>query len=157
MELTDLDRKIINALSENLPPDMTPFASLAHDLGLDERDLLDRIEIYSQQELLRRFAAILAHHNAGFVANAMVAWRVPEDRIEEAARTMVQFREVSHCYQRLSYPHWPYTIYTMIHGRTREQCLGVVQSIATQTDIQDYKVLFTAREFKKKSMRYFDR
>ena len=157
MELTEPDRKIINRLSENLPSDMTPFASIAHDLGLDERDLLGKIDHYREHGFLRRFAVIVAHHNAGFVANAMVAWRVPEDKVEEAARTMVQFREVSHCYERLSYPHWPYTIYTMIHGRTREQCLAVVQSISDRTDIHEYKVLFTAREFKKKSMRYFDR
>ena len=124
---------------------------------MDEQDLLDRIENYRQRGLLRRFAVIVAHRNAGFVANAMVAWQVPEERIEEAARKKVQFREVSHCYERVPPPHWPYNIYTMIHGRTREQCLGVVQSIAEQTDIHEYKVLFTAREFKKKSMRYFDR
>jgi len=157
MELTDLDRKIINRLSQDLPPDTTPFASIAHDLELDEQHLLDRIEDYREQELLRRFAVIVAHHNAGFVANAMVAWEVPENRIEEAARTMAQFREVSHCYERLSYPHWPYNIYTMIHGRTREHCLAVVRNISGRTDIHEYKVLFTAREFKKKSMSYFDR
>ena len=156
MELTDLDRKIINRLSEDLPSDMTPFASLARDQGLDERDLLGKIDHYREHDLLRRFAVIVAHHNAGFVANAMVAWQVPENRIEETAQTMVQFREVSHCYERLSYPNWPYNIYTMIHGRTREQCLAVVRNIAEQTDTNEYKVLFTSREFKKISMRYFD-
>jgi DNA-binding Lrp family transcriptional regulator len=156
MELTDIDRKIINRLSQDLPSDMIPFASIAHDLGLDEKDLLDRIEDYREHEILRRFAVIVAHHSAGFVANAMVAWQVPENRIEETAQTMVQFREVSHCYERLSYPHWPYNIYTMIHGRTREQCLAVVRNIAEKTDINEYKVLFTAREFKKRSMQYFD-
>ena len=156
MELTDLDRKIINRLSEDLPSDMTPFASLARDQGLDERDLLGKIDHYREHDLLRRFAVIVAHHSAGFVANAMVAWRVPADRVTDSARTMAGFDEVSHCYERLSYPQWPYNVYTMIHGRAREHCLGVVQSIADRTDIRDYRVLFTAREFKKKSMRYFD-
>ena len=157
MELTDLDRKIINRLSEDIPSDPTPFATLACELELPEQDLLDRIADYRDNRLMRRFAAIMAHHNAGFVANAMVAWRVPEDRVVETAQAMSEFNEVSHCYERPSYPHWPYNIYTMIHGRTRERCLAIVQSIADRTDMHDYRVLFTAREFKKKSMRYFDR
>lgn len=156
MEFSELDRKIINRLSGDLPSDKTPFATLARDMGLDKPDLLERIEDYARTNVMRRFAAIVAHHNAGFFANVMVAWHVPEDRIDETAKTMSGFDEVSHCYERLSYPHWPYNIYTMIHGRNREQCLKVVDEMSARTGIRDYKMLFTEREFKKESMRYFD-
>ncbi|MCK5557044.1 MAG: Lrp/AsnC family transcriptional regulator [Candidatus Hydrogenedentes bacterium] len=155
MELSELDRKIINRLSGDLPSDKTPFATLAREIGLDETVLLEKIGNYAKTNVLRRFAAILAHQNVGFVANAMVVWRVPEESVVETGQTMARFGEVSHCYERLSYPQWRYNIYTMIHGRDREQCLKVVERISAVTGIHDYKVLFTVREFKKTSMRYF--
>ena len=155
MELSELDRKIINRLSGDLPSDKTPFATLGREIGLDETVLLEKIGNYAKTNVLKRFAAILAHQNVGFVANAMVVWRVPEESVVETGQTMARFGEVSHCYERLSYPQWRYNIYTMIHGRDREQCLKVVERISAVIGIHDYKVLFTVREFKKTSMRYF--
>jgi len=156
MKLSELDRTIINRLSGDLPSDKTPFATVARDLGLDENGLLERIEGYVASGVLRRFAAAVAYRSAGFVANALVAWRVPEDRIVEAAETMSRFDEVSHCYERLSYPRWPYNIYTMIHGRNRQDCVNVAEEMSSRTGVRDYRLLFTVREFKKESMRYFN-
>jgi DNA-binding Lrp family transcriptional regulator len=156
MDLNELDRRLINRLSGDLPSERRPFAALACELGVREREILERIRSYSENALLRRVAAIVAHQRAGFVANALVAWRVPEQKIAEVGETMAAFEEVSHCYERLSYPHWPYTIYTMIHGRNRDQCMEVVERIAARTGVDDYVVLFTVKEFKKQSMRYFD-
>jgi DNA-binding Lrp family transcriptional regulator len=156
MALDELNRRLINRLSGDLPSEKGPFAVLGRELGLPEAEILDRIRKYSASKLLRRVAAVVAHHRAGFVANAMVAWRVPEKKLLETGETMAAFEEVSHCYERLSYPHWPYTIYTMIHCRDRDRCLEVIERMATRTRMRDYVVLFTVREFKKKSMSYFD-
>ena len=155
MELGELDRKIINRLSGDLPPGKTPFATVAGEIGLDETALLEKIEGYAGANIMRRFAAILAHRDVGFAANALVAWQVREDSVVEAAQTMARFDEVTHCYERSSYPEWRYNVYTMIHGTDREQCLKVVEKISALTGIRDYKVLFTVREFKKRSIRYF--
>jgi len=155
MECSELDKKIINRLSGDLPTDMTPFAALAGEIGVDESDLLATIEDYEKTGVLRRFAAVLAHRDVGFVANALAVWHVPEDSVVETGEIMAGFEDVSHCYERLSYPQWPYNIYTMIHGRDRQQCLEIVERIAEATGIRDYTVLFTVREFKKRSMRYF--
>ena len=155
MKLSELDKKIINRLSGDLPSDMTPFAALASEIGVDVSDLLATIEDYEKTKVLRRFAAVLAHRNVGFVANALAVWHVPKDSVVETGEIMAGFDEVSHCYERLSYPEWPYNIYTMIHGRDRERCLEIVERIAEATGLRDYTVLFTVREFKKRSMRYF--
>ncbi len=155
MEFSELDRQIINRLSGDLPSEEKPFAVLARELGLAEEEILERIQRYSENNVLRRVAAVVAHQRAGFVANALVAWRVPEEKVVQIGETMAAFTEVSHCYERLSYPQWPYTIYTMIHGRNRDQCLEVVERISASTGLRDYAVLFTVSEFKKKSMRYF--
>lgn len=155
MECSELDKKIINRLSGDLPSGMTPFAALASEIGVDESDLLATIEDYEKTKVLRRFAAVLAHRDVGFVANALAVWHVPKESVVETGEIMAGFEEVSHCYERLSYPQWPYNIYTMIHGGDREQCLEIVEKIAETTGIRDYTVLFTGREFKKRSMRYF--
>lgn len=156
MEFSELDRKIISRLSGDLPSDKAPFATIVRKLGVDEAELLEKIKSYAESGVLRRFGAVLAHRSAGFVANALVAWRVPEDKVTEAAQVMTEFQEVSHCYERPAYPQWPYNVYTMIHGRDREECLELIQEISSRAGVRDYKVLFTAREFKKESMRYFD-
>jgi DNA-binding Lrp family transcriptional regulator len=155
MECSELDKKIINRLSGDLPSDMTPFAALASEIGVNETTLFNRIKDYAKSNILRRFAAVLAHREVGFVANALVVWHVPEGNVVETGEIMAGFEAVSHCYERLSYPQWPYNIYTMIHGRNREECLDVVAKIAEATGMSDYQVLFTVREFKKRSMRYF--
>ncbi len=155
MECSELDKKIINRLSGDLPSGMTPFATLASEIGVDESELLATIEDYEKTTVLRRFAAVLAHREVGFVANALAVWHVPEDSVVQTGEIMAGFDEVSHCYERLSYPQWPYNMYTMIHQRDRERCLEVVERISAATGIRDYRVLFTLTEFKKRSMRYF--
>jgi DNA-binding Lrp family transcriptional regulator len=155
MEFSELDKKIINRLSGDLPSGKMPFAAIASEIGIDASELLATIEHYEKASVLRRFAAILAHRDVGFVANALAVWNAPEDSVVETGEIMAGFDEVSHCYERLSYPQWPYNIYTMIHGRGREECLNVVGRIAEAAGISDYQVLFTVREFKKRSMRYF--
>ena len=157
MELSELDRKIVNRLSGDLPDGMSPFATVARELGLGEAELLEKVTGYANTGIMRRFGAIVAHRRGGYAANALVAWVVPDDKVAGVAHVMSDQDEVSHCYERLRYRQWRYNIYTMIHGQSRDDCLKVVERIAARTGRRDYRVLFTVREFKKESVRYFDR
>ncbi len=85
----------------------------------------------------------------------MVVWRVPAKQVEKVGKIMATFKEVSHCYERLTYPGWPYNLFTMIHGRTKEECEEVARKISKATDTKDFKLLYSTREFKKVSMKYF--
>ena len=78
---------------------------------------------------MRRYAAVLAHRNAGFVQNGMGVWKVPEERLDECGAAMAAFRGVSHCYQRPTYPDWPYNLFSMTHGRTKADCEAVLAAI----------------------------
>ena len=133
-----------------------PFAILAKKIGINEEKLLDRIKWFKEQGILRRFGATLYHQNAGFKANVMVAWNVPEKKIEETGSLMAGFREVSHCYQRKTHGNkWKYNLFTMIHGKSRKECQVIAAKIAGNTGIDDYTLLISTKEFKKSSPVYY--
>lgn len=149
------DKAMIRALQGDLPGTLTPFADLAKELAWEEGAVLDRTQKLVNAGLIRRFGAVLRHQKAGFTANAMGVWIVPEEKAEEIGKIMAAFREVSHIYQRPTLPDWPYNLFTMIHGRSAEECQEVMKSISQATGIQDYDMLFSQMELKKSSMQYF--
>jgi siroheme decarboxylase len=132
-----------------------PYASAAAELGIAQGELFGRLESLRERRALRRVAAILFHRRAGFSANGMGVWNVPEERILELGPRMSAFRGISHCYQRPTYPDWPYSVFTMAHGRSKEECDAILDSIAADTGIEDRRTLYSSTEFKKIRLRYF--
>jgi hypothetical protein len=108
-----------------------------------------------ERRLLRRVAAILFHRRAGFSANGMGVWKVPDDQILSVGARMAAFRGISHCYQRPTYADWPYSVFTMAHGRSKEECDAILDSIAADTGITDRATLYSSTEFKKIRLQYF--
>jgi DNA-binding Lrp family transcriptional regulator len=156
VQLTTDDKKLIRQIQGDLPISPTPFESLARQLHLEEKEFLKRIHNLIRRGMIRRFGAILRHQRAGFQGNAMVVWKVPEDQIPRVSRVMASFPNVSHCYLRPPLAQWPYTLYTMIHGRSEKDCHLASQKISERTGLKDYRLLFSKREHKKSSMRYFE-
>lgn len=153
--ITEHDKALIRLLQGDLPDALTPFAELAEVLKWTEREVLDQTQSMLERGLIRRFGVVLRHQKVGFTANAMGVWPVPEDKAEEIGSKMAMFREVSHCYQRPTLPDWPYTLFTMIHGRSAEECQDVMKRIAQVTGVEGYRMLFSQAELKKSSMQYF--
>lgn len=155
-EITALDRKIMKALQENIPLSLRPYKDIADAAGITEQEVVEKIKNYKEKKWIRRFGAILRHQKAGFSANGMGVWPVPnaEDR-QRLGEIMASFREVSHCYERPSYADWPYNLFTMIHGESKEDCEAVAKRISEATGIKEYGMLYSNREFKKTSMVYF--
>jgi len=151
----DVERRIIRHLQGDLPLTTRPFAVLAGEVGMSEEDLLERIRMLKEQGTLRRFGATLRHQLAGYKANAMVAWYVPEGNMEEIGPLMATFKEVSHCYERKVQGKWKYNLFTMIHGKSKKECQDIARRIAENTGIKDYVLLLSLKEFKKTSPRYF--
>ncbi len=149
------DKRIISALCGDLPESLTPFGDIAGSLGLPEKELLSRIEEFRTSGLLRRLGATVNQRRIGLHANAMVAWRIADERIEEAAEAIISLRAVSHCYQRETRPGWPYNLYAMIHCKTRQQCGELAASVARSVKCDEYRLLFSEREFRKSSPQYF--
>lgn len=153
--LSKLDKRIISLISLDIPLAREPFRDLAGKLGIEERLLLKRIRSFKKNGLMRKFAASLNHKKIGFKYNAMVVWNVPEAIVDKAGKVMASFGHVSHCYQRRKCPGWDYNLYSMVHGRTKEECLEVIKKIADKIgkDI-DRKALFSSKEEKKTGARY---
>lgn len=154
-ELSSQDIAFIRELQEDLPTEREPFAPMAQRLGLSEEGLFAKAQEMKERGLLRRYAAVLFHRRAGYAANAMGVWRVPEERGEEIGSRMARFRAVSHCYLRPTYEDWPYNLFTMIHGRKAQECQQVIDAISQATGITDYAVLYSTKEYKKVRVRYF--
>ncbi len=151
----ELDVAVIRALQGDMGAVAEPYAPAAAALGLEQRALLDHLAGMQERGLLRRVAAILFHRRAGFSANGMGVWSVPADRILELGPRMAAYRGISHCYQRPTYPDWPYSVFTMAHGRSKEECDAILDTIALETGIEERATLYSSTEFKKIRLLYF--
>lgn len=154
--LSDLDVQIIKELQNGLPLAGRPYKIIGDRLKMSEEELINRVRVLIENGIIRRFGAAVRHQDLGFKANAMVVWDVPDDNINDVGGKMAGFREVTHCYQRPRYPKWPYNLFTMVHGRSREECAKIAGEISQAVGISGYELLFSTAELKKISMRYFE-
>jgi DNA-binding Lrp family transcriptional regulator len=151
----DFDRAVIRATQGEMPVIPEPYAPAAAALQIPQEQLLEHLRGMVDRRLLRRVAAILFHRRAGYSANGMGVWKVPDERVLEMGMEMSQFRGISHCYQRPTYADWPYSVFTMAHGRSKEECDAILDSIAEQTGISERTTLYSSTEFKKIRLLYF--
>ena len=153
--LSDRDIAVIRELQDELPLVPRPFDAMAARLGMTVPELFAYADGLMERRLMRRYSAVLHHRRAGFSANAMIVWKVPDERAQEVGDIMAQSPWVTHCYQRPTYDDWPYTHFTMIHATTRRKCEEVAGEIETATGIHDKLLLYSTREYKKTRVRYF--
>ena len=151
------DIAVIRALQGPMEVADRPYDGAAAELGIGTDDFLEHLRGMVDRKLLRRVAAILYHRRAGFSANGMGVWRVPEEEILETGRRMAAVRGISHCYQRPTYPDWPYSIFTMAHGRSKQECDAILDRIADEHGLhgEDRAVLYSSTEYKKVRLHYF--
>jgi DNA-binding Lrp family transcriptional regulator len=151
----DTDIAVIRATQGDLPVVPEPYADAARELGMSVEQLLDHLSKMQERGILRRVAAILYHRRAGFSANGMGVWKVPAEQISELGPRMAAVRGISHCYQRPTYEDWPYSVFTMAHGRSKEECDAVLDAIADMTGIDERATLYSSTEYKKIRLIYF--
>jgi siroheme decarboxylase len=151
----EFDRAVIRALQGDMPVISEPYAPAAARLGIAQERLLEHLVGMRERRLLRRVAAILFHRRAGFSANGMGVWKVADERILELGMRMASWRGISHCYQRPTYADWPFSVFTMAHGRSKEECDAILDSIAADTGITERATLYSSTEFKKIRLLYF--
>jgi DNA-binding Lrp family transcriptional regulator len=151
------DVAVIRALQGPMAPVERPYDEAATELGTSTEELLEHLRGMIDRKLLRRVAAILFHRRAGFSANGMGVWKVPEPEIVEMGARMASFRGISHCYQRPTYRDWPYSVFTMAHGRSKEECDAILDSIAQECGMgpDDRATLYSSTEYKKIRLHYF--
>jgi DNA-binding Lrp family transcriptional regulator len=153
--LSDVDVATIRATQGPMEVRPDAYAPAAERLGVSEEEVLARLASLRDRGGLRRVAAILYHRRAGFSANGMGVWAVPPEEVLETGKRMAAFRGISHCYERPTYADWPYSVFTMAHGRSKEECDAILDSIAAATGIEQRATLYSSTEFKKIRMLYF--
>ncbi len=153
---SEQEKKILRVVQADLPDSQTPFADIAAQAGTGESEVLALLSRLKKEGYIRRFGATLRHQQAGYGFNAMVAWYVDNEKdIEAVGRAMARRPEITHCYQRKNCLDWPYNLYTMIHGRSRNDCQRVVEELVAETGVVQHELLFSNEELKKTSMKYF--
>jgi DNA-binding Lrp family transcriptional regulator len=156
MSFTEQEKKILQIVQADLPDSIAPFADIADKAGVSEDQVLSLLSRLKEDGCIRRFGATLRHQQAGFGFNAMVAWYVDGDKdIQAIGKAMARRPEITHCYERKNCLDWPYNLYTMIHGRSRDDCQRVVEELISETGVVQYEMLFSNEELKKTSMKYF--
>lgn len=155
-DLTERDKDFVRELQKDLKVIPEPFRELAGNLGITTTELFTKAKEYEQIGVMRRFAAILRHRDAGFYGNGMVVWKVPEEEIDEIGYKLASFPQVSHCYRRPVYQDWRFNLFSMIHARTSDAAEKIAADMSETVGIKDYRILFSLREFKKERVRYFE-
>lgn len=152
--ITEKEKKVLQALIKGLPLVEKPFAEMAKELNLKEEEVLSCIQALLDKKIIRRLGATIRHNLAGYAGNALVAWCVPEERIDEVGQILSQKPFISHCYVRNTYPDWPYNFYTMCHAKSREELLELIKALSEDLNLESYEILFTLREICRKHAQY---
>lgn len=153
---TGPERAVLGIVQANLPDSLTPYADMAKLAGCSEAEVIGLLERLKADGAIRRFGASLRHQKTGWAHNCMVAWRASEEEAEKWGPVAAAHERISHSYFRPSAaPDWPYTLYTMIHGKSADDCKAVIDYLLGVWPLQDHAILPTLRELKKTSMTYF--
>ncbi|MBU0925090.1 Lrp/AsnC family transcriptional regulator [bacterium] len=156
MELNDYHYNIIKEAQNDIEITQEPFKEIIEKLNISYDEFFSVLNEFQETGVMRRFASILNHRQAGFGANAMVAWDIEEGvKGEEIGKIAASFSAVSHCYLRPKYPTWNYNLFTMIHGKTKEDTQEVIENIAKEIEYKSNMPLYSSREFKKVRIKYF--
>jgi DNA-binding Lrp family transcriptional regulator len=155
--LSEIDKKIILLIQEDIPLEPRPFRQLAKKVNMTEEEFLAHIEDLLRRGFIRRFGAHIRHRNAGIEHNALILWAVPENEVERIGQLLAEIPEVTHCYQRPPFTEKNYNIFTMVHGNSLEELRQLVERIAARLGLHTYEMLFSTQEFKKSSMKLFQK
>lgn len=149
------EKELVRQLQADIPLSPEPFAEIAAAVDMPVEEVIEKVREWTADGTIRRFGAMVRHQKLGYKANAMSAWNVPDERADEVGEKLAAAAEVSHCYQRPRADGWPFNLFAMIHGASKEECHDVAARMAAEVGIEDYGLLFSSREFKKVSMSYF--
>jgi DNA-binding Lrp family transcriptional regulator len=157
MRFSDLDKDIIRQLQGTIPLDtLHPYEEIARRCGISEEKLFEKIALWREKGIIRRIGAILKHQKVGKLYNAMSVWRVPDpNKATEVAQTLMAYKEITHCYERPTYPEWPYNLFAMMHCETMQRCEEIAREVAEKTGVHEYRLLLSTKEYKKESLQYF--
>jgi len=152
--LSPTDRTLITELQKDIPLISRPFDTLANRLGMEINSLLEQCRCLITRGIIRRYGASISHQSIGYIANGMACWKVTSDKVEELGKRLAGIRAVGHCYERKTNIVWPYNLFSMIHGQTRDECEAIVEQVSREIGHNEYVMLFSNTEYKKLRVKY---
>jgi DNA-binding Lrp family transcriptional regulator len=153
-QLTDFDKSLLREIAEGLPIVSRPFAKTAEKLGVSEEEVAERLRSLRDSGIIRRWGARVNHYAVGRTENCMIVWEAPADEVKALGEKLARHPAVSHCYQRDGLPGFPYTLYTMVHARSKEELDAFVDELKALAGVPCV-LLHSMREYKKSTPRYF--
>lgn len=157
MMTPDVEKLLLDRLSKGLPICEHPFKTIAEEFSIEEQEVIDFYQSSLNNQTTKRIGMVLNHHKLGYRSNAMVVWNVPDEQVDSVGELLGKENKVTLCYQRpRRLPHWPYNLFTMIHGKFREQVLSEIETIRERNQLNDiqHDVLFSTKKFKQTGARY---
>lgn len=155
--LDDADQELIATIQNGLPISDRPYAKIAVQLGLSEEEVITRISILLDKGLIKRFGVVVRHHELGYQENAMIVWDVPDDQVRCVAEQIKAYPFITLCYRRArQLPEWPYNLYCMIHGKSRNKVMHHLEEMINAHDWHCYphEILFSKQRFKQRAANY---
>lgn len=153
----EFDRRLVAAIQKGLPLVHQPYAAIGAELGVEESEVIARLQAWLDEGTLNRIGVVVRHRKLGYQANAMVVWDVPDEHVAQLGRCFSEFDFVTLCYRRpRRLPQWRYNLFCMIHGQDREAVLERVNTLVSQCGEAPipFQVLFSRRCFKQRGARY---
>ena len=150
------DRRLIQATQAGLPLSAHPYRVIAEQLGMTAEEVMQRLQHMLDAGVIRRIGAVPNHYALGYRANGMTVWDVADERVDELGARVGQLECVSHCYQRPRHlPDWPYNLFAMVHGKTREEVEAKTRLIAEVLGdaSRGSEILYSTRILKKTGLR----
>ncbi len=152
-DFDERDLELLKIMQDWFPVVERPFEEIGKMAGMEEDEVIERVRNLIERGAIRRLAVSIKHRNAGFRYNAMVVWNVDDELVEEVGKKVARFSEVTHCYERPRFPGWNYNLYAMIHGKSREECLEIIERISNEIGFRDYRIVWSIKEYKKTHVR----
>lgn len=151
--MDQLDLQLLKVAQNGVVLTKRPYLALGEELGISEGEVIDRLKSLQEEGVVRRFAATIGHRALGILANAMIVWIVPPGQVDRIGELFAGVEEVTHCYERATAVDWPYNLYTMVHSKSRGDCLKIADDLSQVSGIKEFSVLFSEKEYKKTSAR----
>lgn len=148
--MDEIDATLLSELKQGIPLTPQPFNEIANKIGITPKEVFMRLNKLKETGVIRRFGACITPNNIGLNANAVIAWNVPANRVNEVGLLFSSLKEITHCYERLTVPErWAYNLYTVMHAQERETIEQAIKGISETVGISDYIILYSKRDLKK--------
>lgn len=122
-------QQLLNQFQHRLPLTSTPYADMAHQLGMQEDDLLSLLKELQSSQILSRVGAVFKPNRVG--VSTLAAMAVPEDRLEAIADIISDYPSVNHNYEREHH----FNLWFVVTAEDASQLENILETMQKQTGI----------------------